>query len=62
MFGLEYPSIELLVEWPTFLGGEGIFGFNKIALINLLAVLLTGIIFRGRQQAGARAQGHAQPG
>lgn len=52
MFGLEYPSIELLVEWPTFLGGEGIFGFNKIALINLLAVLLTGIIFVvGNKQA-----------
>lgn len=46
MFGLEYPSIEHLVEWPVFLGPEDAFyGFNKIALINLISVVLTALIF-----------------
>ncbi len=45
MFGLEYPSIQLLVEWPEFFN-EGVwYGFNKITLINVLAVLLTACIF-----------------
>ena len=46
MLGFKYPTIQNLVEWPVFLGPEDAFyGFNKIALINLLAVLLTGVIF-----------------
>jgi F-type H+-transporting ATPase subunit a len=45
VFGLEYPSIQLLVEWPEFFN-EGVwYGFNKITLINVLAVLLTACIF-----------------
>jgi F-type H+-transporting ATPase subunit a len=51
ILGLEFPSIELLVEWPNFIGGEGAWwGFNKIALIYLIAVLGTSLLFvLGRQ-------------
>ena len=45
MFGLEYPSIQLLVEWPEFFNEGAWWGFNKITLINVLAVLLTACIF-----------------
>jgi F-type H+-transporting ATPase subunit a len=37
IFGLEFPSMENLVEWP------GV--FNKIALIHLLSVLIPTVIF-----------------
>jgi F-type H+-transporting ATPase subunit a len=46
VFAFKYPTIQNLVEWPVFLGPEDAFyGFNKIALINLLAVVLTACIF-----------------
>jgi len=45
VFGLEYPSIELLVEWPEFFNQGAWWGFNKITLINVLAVLLTTAVF-----------------
>lgn len=45
MLGLEYPSIQLLVEWPEFFNEGAWYGFNKITLINLLAVVLTACIF-----------------
>jgi F-type H+-transporting ATPase subunit a len=37
IFGLEFPSMENLVEWPGF--------FNKIALIHLLSVLIPTVVF-----------------
>ena len=43
--GLEFPSIDLIVEYPSFIGGDAWYGFNKIALINLIALVLTAIIF-----------------
>jgi len=42
---LEFPSIELIVEWPSFIGEDQWWGVNKIVLNNLLAVLFTGLIF-----------------
>ncbi|MCC5953746.1 MAG: F0F1 ATP synthase subunit A [Acidimicrobiia bacterium] len=44
--GLHYPSIEDLVEWPGIPAWEGAFyDFNKIAFINVLAVILTSMLF-----------------
>jgi len=46
IFGLEFPPIENLVEWPNLFGPEGSwYGFNKIALINLVALLATTLLF-----------------
>lgn len=46
ILGLEFPPIELIVEWPNFIGGEDAWwGFNKIALINVIAVVATAIFF-----------------
>ena len=41
LFGLEFPPISHLLVWPSF----GPFGFNKIALISVLALLITCVIF-----------------
>ncbi len=45
MFGLEYPPIDNLVVWPDALFEGTILGFNKIALISLLAMLIPAAIF-----------------
>ncbi len=45
IFGLAFPPIENLVEWPAFLFEGTFYEFNKIALINLIAVVLTTAIF-----------------
>ena len=44
IFGLEFPPIENLVEWPTFLGKDW-YGFNKISLTYVIAVLITVAFF-----------------
>lgn len=44
ILGLEFPPIELIVEWPSFIG-DGWYGFNKIALINVVAVVVPTILF-----------------
>lgn len=41
MFALEFPPISHLLVWPSF----GPFGFNKIALISVLAMVITSVIF-----------------
>jgi F-type H+-transporting ATPase subunit a len=48
IFGLEFPPIENIVEWPS-VGA----GFNKIALINVIALVGTAAIFfvAGRRKA-----------
>jgi F-type H+-transporting ATPase subunit a len=44
--GVAFPPIEHLVEWPSFLFEDSTWlGFNKIALINVIAVVLTSLIF-----------------
>src|SRR5690606_4357103 len=46
IFGLEFPPIENLVEWPNAFGPEDSwYGFNKIALINLIALAATALLF-----------------
>jgi F-type H+-transporting ATPase subunit a len=46
IFGLEFPPIENLVEWPNVFGPEGSwYGFNKIALINFVALAVTTVLF-----------------
>ncbi len=45
MIALEFPPIELIVEWPSFIGGDTWYGFNKIALINVIAVVATSLLF-----------------
>jgi F-type H+-transporting ATPase subunit a len=42
--GLEFPPISHLLEWKT-LFGSGWFAFNKIAMINIAALLITVILF-----------------
>jgi F-type H+-transporting ATPase subunit a len=41
VLALEFPPISHLLVWPSF----GPFGFNKIALISVLALLITSVIF-----------------
>ena len=41
---VEFPPIENIVEWPNWFG-SGALGFNKIAFINVFAVVATSIIF-----------------
>jgi len=42
---LEFPSIDLIVEWPSFIGEGQWWGVNKIVVNNLLALLFTSLIF-----------------
>lgn len=42
--GLEFPPISHLLDWED-LFGTGWFAFNKVALINILALLITVILF-----------------
>lgn len=44
IFGLEFPPIENLVEWPNWFG-SGFYGFNKIAFIGLVAIVVTTGLF-----------------
>jgi len=46
IFGLEFPPIQNLVEWPNWFGPEGSwYGFNKIAFINVIALVATTLLF-----------------
>ena len=44
IFGLEFPPIENLVEWPNIFGDDW-YGFNKIALTYTIALLATVVFF-----------------
>jgi F-type H+-transporting ATPase subunit a len=44
IFGLEFPPIKNLVEWPNWFG-SGFYGFNKIAFIGLVAIVVTTGLF-----------------
>jgi F-type H+-transporting ATPase subunit a len=50
---VHFPEISHILEWPAFLFKDTPFAFNKIALINMLAVLFTLLIFflAGRKRA-----------
>jgi F-type H+-transporting ATPase subunit a len=46
IFGLEFPPIQNIVEWPNIFGpADSWYGFNKIALINIVALAVTSIHF-----------------
>lgn len=45
ILGLEFPPIENLVEWPAIFFEDTFYEFNKIALIGVIAVVATSIIF-----------------
>lgn len=46
IFGLEFPPIENLVEWPNWFGPkDSWYGFNKIAFISLVAIIVTTVLF-----------------
>ena len=64
IFGLEFPPIENIVEWPNLGGGDSPFGFNKVALINVIALVATAAIFlaggRGRALIPRGAQNFAE--
>ena len=45
ILALEFPPISHLVEWPEFLFEDTPFAVSKIVIINLLAVILTMLIF-----------------
>jgi F-type H+-transporting ATPase subunit a len=52
MFGLEFPPISHVVEWPTLFGG-GAFGVNKVIILMWISVVLVFGLFyvaRSRQQ------------
>ncbi len=53
ILGLEFPPIENLVEWPAIFGEGTFYEFNKIALIGVIAVVATAVIFvwGGRKRA-----------
>lgn len=46
IIGLEFPPIDNIVEWPNIFGPDGAwYGFNKIAVIDVIAVAVTAIVF-----------------
>ena len=45
MFGFEYPSIQDLVVWPSYFGGDAFWALNKIGIISLLAMIIPAAIF-----------------
>ncbi|WP_208027110.1 F0F1 ATP synthase subunit A [Rhabdothermincola sediminis] len=45
IFGLEFPEFKTIVEWPSAFGEGTWYGFNKIALINVIAVVATALFF-----------------
>ncbi|MDY7100054.1 MAG: F0F1 ATP synthase subunit A [Actinomycetota bacterium] len=64
IFGLEFPPVENLIEWPAYFGEGTIFEFNKIALINIISVIVPVAIFlvasRSRQMVPKGTQNVAE--
>ncbi len=40
MFGIEYPSIDNLVGWPTYFGDGAFWSMNKVGLVSMIAMLI----------------------
>jgi F-type H+-transporting ATPase subunit a len=60
---VEFPPIQNLVEWPNGFGTDSWYGFNKIALMSVLAVIFTVILFvlaRKKQMVPKGAQNLAE--
>ncbi len=45
MFGLEFPSIDNLVKWPSYFGEGTFYGLNKIGIISLIALIVPVLMF-----------------
>ena len=43
--GVHFPPIENIVEWPTAFGDGEWYGFNKIGLISLIAMVVPFLLF-----------------
>lgn len=43
--GVEFPPINLIVKWPTLFGEDTFYGFNKIGLISMIAMIVPVILF-----------------
>lgn len=54
MFGLEFPGIDEIVGWPAMFGDGKFFAFNKIALMMLLSVLFTVVLFVAASARGKK--------
>jgi F-type H+-transporting ATPase subunit a len=51
IFGLEFPPISHLIEWPDFLFEDTAFGVNKVVLLMWLsAILAVGVFFLGSRK------------
>lgn len=51
MFAFEFPTIENLVEWPSYFGGDSFWALNKIGIISLLAMLIpTGVFLLSKKE------------
>lgn len=60
IFGLEFPPVSELVEWPEFWFQDTLFGFNKVTGVFVFALLATALLFflgaRKRQLVPTGAQ------
>ena len=43
--GVEFPPIELIVKWPSAFGDGTWYGFNKVGLISLIAMVVPSLFF-----------------
>jgi hypothetical protein len=43
--GVEFPPIDLIVKWPFLFGEDTWYGFNKIGLISLIAMIVPVLFF-----------------
>ena len=52
ILGLEFPPIDEIVKWPDWFAKDTAFGFNKVALIYVLALVMPTLFFfiAGRQK------------
>lgn len=45
IFGLEFPALSHIVDWPVFLFEGTAFGINKVVLVYFAAIILTVLLF-----------------
>jgi len=45
IFGLEFPPLSHIVDWPVFLFEGTAFGINKVVLVYFAAIILTVLLF-----------------
>ena len=52
IFGLEFPPIDDIVQWPDWFAKDTAFGFNKVALLYVISLIAPAVFFfiAGRQK------------